>query len=85
MILWARVGDGGDYEPFPTIDECIEYLNMLSVGKIERWGCWGFETPNYWGRDYVSLFWGTENAQPRFDLNREERGQVEAGLVEVFI
>jgi hypothetical protein len=63
--LWIRVGDGGDYESFDDIASAVEYLNELRVGMVEAWihAGTGFTTPNYWGNDYISCFWGDDNAQ----------------------
>lgn len=63
--LWLRIGDGGDYRSFSSIDDAIEYLNELQVGKIEAWtkAGTGFTTRNYWGHDYISCYWGDGNAQ----------------------
>ena len=85
MLIWARVGDGGEYESFPELGECIEYLNSLGVGTVESWRTGGFFTPNYWGLDYVSLYWGDSSANLLRELDDEERATVECGLVDAFI
>jgi len=58
--LWVRVGDAGEYEPFDSLDDALNYLNELSVGQVDHWidggpGI-GFATPNYHGYDFISLF-----------------------------
>jgi hypothetical protein len=87
--LWLRVGDAGDYENFGTdLDAAIEYLNELKAGEVTGWVYGGIgvgvETVNYWGYDFVSLFWGDEAGNFTAELDEEERAQVEAELEEVY-
>jgi hypothetical protein len=90
MRLWVRVGDSGDYQSYgDDLDALIDYLNDLSVGTVTGWidngpGV-GFETPNYHGYDFVSLFWGDANADLVAHLTGHERAIIEAGLEEAFI
>ena len=88
--LWVRVGDAGDYESFDSdLDALLDYLNELQVGNVTEWiedgrGV-GFTTPNYHGYDFISLFWGDENANLVRRLNAGERAAVECCLEEAFI
>ncbi len=87
--LWIRVGDNGDYEPFDGLNEAIEYLNDLQVGQVDHWidggpGI-GFATPNYHGFDFISCFWGDNDAQLTRSLNAQERAALEMDLEEVYI
>ena len=36
-MIWVRVGDSGDYEPFINLDDAIDYLNELHVGQVTGW------------------------------------------------
>ena len=72
MILWVRVGDAGEYEQCDDLDDAIAYLNELRVGKITSWVRSGFETENYYGRDYVSIFYGDDDANHLCDINEKE-------------
>lgn len=56
--LWVRVGVGGALESFPVILAAVQYLNRLHVGKPVGWRSRGVDTPNYWGADYVRIYWG---------------------------
>ena len=88
--LWLRVGDAGEYESFgDDLDALLDHLNELGVGTVTGWidagpGV-GFETPNYHGYDFISLFWGDAHADLTHPLRAAERAVVEAGLEEAFI
>jgi hypothetical protein len=84
-LLWVRVGDAGEYCDFDSLDDALEYLNELQVGKVIGWQRYGFETPNYHGQDYISIFWGGSDTNPWADLDDEERDEVEAGLEENYL
>ena len=87
--VWVRVGDDGAYESFDLLYDALEYLNALGVGGVTGWvvspiGV-GVETVNYWGFDFISLFWGDEQANLIRELDGEERLIVESELIEVLI
>jgi hypothetical protein len=88
-LLWIRVGDAGEYEGFDGLEEALDYLNELSVGEVTGWVdgpcAIGFETPNFWGCDCISCFWGDADAQLTRRLTGEERTLMEANLMEAFI
>jgi hypothetical protein len=90
LQLWVRVGDDGDYQSFgDDWDALIDYLNDLSVGTVTGWidagAGVGFQTPNYHGYDFVSLFWGDANADLVAHLTGRERATMEGRLEEAFI
>ena len=66
LRLWVRVGDGGEYEAFgDDLEDLIGYLNELCVGTVTNWidagpGV-GFDR-EFYGYDFISLFWGDANA-----------------------
>ncbi len=70
--LWVRVGDAGEYERCDDLDDAIAYLNELRVGKITGWVRSGFETENFYGHDYVSIFHGDDNANHLCDIGENE-------------
>lgn len=87
--VWVRVGDAGDYEQFIGLGFALDYLNELGVGEIDDWindphavGC---ETPNYWGNDYISLYWGDANANLIRPLDENERILAENTLQEAYL
>ncbi len=85
-MFWIRVGDQGDYQPVDDLDGLIETLNEWRVGEVTGWvnagrGV-GVETTNNYGYDFVSLFWGDDQANLIRELDADERAAVEEGLVE---
>jgi len=70
--LWVRIGDAGEYEKCDDLDDAIEYLNELRVGKITGWVKGGFETQNFHGQDYVSIFYGDYQANHLIDIGEDE-------------
>jgi len=89
LLVWVRVGDMGEYESFDSLDDALDYLNMLKAGEVTGWveggmGV-GIETVNYHGYDFVSLFWGDESANLTAHLDSDEKAEVEAGIEEVYI
>jgi hypothetical protein len=89
LLLWVRVGDMGEYESFDSLDDALDYLNELKAGHVTGWidggmGV-GIETVNYHGYDFISLFWGDDNANLTAHLDADERTEVEEGLEEVYI
>jgi hypothetical protein len=85
--VWLRVGDGGDYQNFDDLDAAIEYLNELSVGKPDYWSHAGagLHTPNYWGHDYISFYWGDGDAQLVSGLTADDQAYVEDRLTEAYL
>ena len=89
LLVWVRIGDMGEYESFDSLDDALDYLNELSAGQVTGWveggmGV-GIETVNYYGYDFVSLFWGDDDANLTAPLDADERMEVEEGLKEVYI
>ncbi len=89
LLVWVRVGDMGEYESFDSLDDALDYLNMLKAGEVTGWveggmGV-GIETVNYHGYDFVSLFWGDDDANLTAHLDADERMEVEERLEEVYI
>ena len=89
LLVWVRVGDMGEYESFDSLDDALDYLNELKAGQVTGWveggmGV-GIETVNYHGYDFISLFWGDDDANLTAHLDADERMEVEEGLEEVYI
>jgi hypothetical protein len=82
--IWVRVGDAGEYESFDSIADALDYLNELNVGKVAGWRALGFNTPNFWGQDYISIYHGTADADALGELTADEKATLESGLVEIF-
>jgi len=88
--LWIRIGDAGDYEPFgDDLMALCGYLNNCGAGLVTDWvdvgvGI-GFATQNYWGNDFISLFWGDADANLVRPLDAGERAAIEASLDDVLL
>ena len=81
-MFWIRVGDQGDYQPVDDLDAVIDSLNEWQVGEVTGWveggiGV-GLETTKCYGYDFISLFWGDDQANLIRPLDAEERAAVEA-------
>ena len=72
--LWTRLGDAGEYEEWGS--DLAAVAGILAESRIDpqemhqiRFGlvCPGFEQANY-----ISLYWGDENANMLADLSRDE-------------
>lgn len=84
-LVWVRVGDSGEYESFDDLQEVVDYLNELRVGRVDHWRSAGIETENYWGHDYISLFHGDSDGNLKSDLLPDERVFVEDNLSENYL
>lgn len=80
--VWVRVGDGGDYVRFDSPQATVDYLNDLKVGRVDHWTNGGMWTPNFWGRDFISLFWGDDKGEMVSNLVLDERAVIEDALEE---
>jgi hypothetical protein len=83
--IWIRVGDAGEYVDFDGLGSAIDYLNDLRVGQITGWVLGGFDTPNYYGHDYISIYWGGHDASFLANLDRDEQEYIESGLEESYL
>ena len=88
-MIWLRVGDCGEYESFDRLEEAVEYLNELHVGKVAAWvdggrGV-GIDTPNYHSLDFISLFHGDSRSNLTSNLLPDERAFVEDSLQEAYL
>ena len=78
--LWMRIGDRGKYEKFTSLQSAARKLAPLALRhypaplSIHWHKEYGLEiSPSFTGRNYISLFWGDQNAQPTRTLNGRER------------
>jgi len=75
LYVWVRIGDNGDYEKFNSIEDAAEHIVESTQQNEIRWRNMGIEMPNYEGDNYISLYWGDDDAQPADEpnLSRLER------------
>ena len=87
--MGAASGTWGSTNPSTLLTDALDYLNELKAGHVTGWvdgglGV-GIETVNYHGYDFVSIFWGDNDANLTVQLDADERMAVEEGLEEVYI
>jgi hypothetical protein len=86
LELWVRIGDGGEYESFgDDLDAAIGLLNECGAGQVTDWRQGGCDTVNFWGHDYISLYWGNSEANWESDLDDDERAAVGEQLSECYL
>lgn len=86
--LWMRVGDGGEYHYHDGIDEAAEHLAELLSWSVQSgdwdvrnviqsvaWVDLGLTMADMTGHNYVSLYWGDNDAQPERGLRRKEQAE----------
>jgi hypothetical protein len=74
MNLWIRCGDGDNYNDF-GIDfaAAVEYLEMLGVtAPLVRCNMYGVSANGFTGHNYLSLFFGDDDAQPEREVTDAE-------------
>ena len=82
MKIWLRVGQAGALESFDSTRDAVAYLNSLKVGKPTNWRLAGVETQNYWGQDYISIFWGDDQGRYVDELAKSARVYLALNLAE---
>jgi len=78
--IWVRIGDMGSYGWFHDVLEAAYYFEEVEVfheGVVPRWRNGGFEIFQYTGENYVSMYWGDDDANFIRDLNAEDREVIE--------
>lgn len=79
--LWLRIGDGGEYEHYgQDFSAAAGVLREFGASPPLYWRGMGFECDQFRGNDYVSCFWGDDDAQPIRDLDREEREALQRAI-----
>jgi hypothetical protein len=77
MKLWVRAGDGDNYNDFDGLEEVADYLaEMGATDPLERCDKYDVTSPEYRGHNYISLFWGDDDAQPTRPLRIDEQAEV---------
>ena len=84
--VWERLGDVAEYEKFDTPhDAGLVVGERIGIGKPEplsfHYRATGVAIPPaFVGDNYISLFWGDENAQWTRDLTNVENRRFEEGV-----
>jgi hypothetical protein len=81
MTLWVRAGDGDNYNGFDGLHEVADYLaEMGATGPLGWCNKYGVTSPEYRGKNYISLYWGDEDAQPLRLLTVAEHNEINRQL-----
>ncbi len=86
--VWMRLGDNADYEKFDDLFAAGEQAGYHLVGinkipEIGRVNTYGVAIPPYFtGNNYVSLFWGDNDAQPVKAVTVNELVEFKQGIRE---
>ena len=88
--VWIRLGDQGDYESYDSPNDAGiavgDFMGVTgqSMTPIGRANTMGVTVGSFQGDDYISLFWGDDDAQPvkRAVLSDKELSQFESGILE---
>lgn len=71
--LWLRLGDGDDYHDFDSIEEVKEVLDECDCLPVKRHCQYGVNgNRHYKGLNYISLYWGDDDAQPLSSITDDE-------------
>ena len=88
MKIWMRMGDNDDYhdfgDPFSAGSEVGSYLSETGTDKFKasdiRWQSLGLQVGGFTGMNYISLFWGDNDAQDAKPLSKSDKTQFVAGV-----
>jgi len=86
--VWMRMGDTDDYhdfdDPFSAGSELGSYLSETGTktfnGSDIRWRGLGLEIGGFAGYNYISLFWGDNDAQKSQALSAKDKIQFVDGV-----
>jgi hypothetical protein len=75
--LWVRAGDGDNYNGFDGLQEVADYLGAMGATSPLEWcNKYGVASPEFRGNNYISLFWGDDDAQPIRSLTTTEHHKI---------
>lgn len=78
--VWLRIGDSSEYEKYDSVEEALDALQSIPVHSPLMWRGSGFETLELSGEDYVSIYWGDDEANRVRDLDKNEKKLLEESL-----
>ena len=86
--LWMRIGDSGDYEDFDNPEDAGDRMSSFfdseaKVPKVSRSGRYGVAiAPLFTGYNYVSLYWGDDDADPTREVTNADIAAFRRGIAE---
>lgn len=80
-LLWLRVGDADTYTGYDDLYAVADVLTCyFGVHGVDCWRSHGFEYGDLKNANYVSLYWGDDDAQLIRDLNDHEKANLQMFL-----
>lgn len=75
MKIWLRLGDNAEYEDYDSIEEIKEIFEERELTKDFTRRCqYGVQNAEFKGNNYISLYYGDEEAQPIKEISDDELG-----------
>lgn len=88
MRVWMRMGDTDDYSEFGSMFEAGSELGgyldstggLSKMPAVSKHGDYGVSVEPFTGYNYISLFWGDDDAQPEKKLTQADIADFKAGI-----
>lgn len=82
--VWLRLGDNAEYESYDTPYEAGQVVGQYTPDRKPVYVSKGVTLEGFQNHNYISLFWGDDEAQPvdESDLNTSDKLDFELGLAE---
>jgi len=88
MKVWVRMGDNAEYESHDDMFEAGSTLGgyfdstsgLTKMPDISKHGDYGISVEPFIGFNYISLFWGDDDAQPEKKLTQADIARFKAGI-----
>lgn len=68
-FIWVRLGDADNYNRFDDVAEAAEHMSLFGIRHVHRSQKYGVEAEGLSGQNYISLFYGDDDAQPTRELS----------------
>ncbi len=82
--IWVRLGDADNYSHCDDLADAAEYLDLFGVHHVCRSQKYGVEAEGLTGQNYISLFYGDDDAQPTRELTDKDIRFLNAELGRLF-
>ena len=81
-FIWVRLGDADTYNRFDDVAEAAEYMALCGIKNVHRTQKYGVTAKGFTGLNYISLYFGDDEAQPTRDLSGKDVGVVNDCLLQ---
>jgi len=71
-FIWVRLGDADNYNRFDDLADAAEYMALFGVKHVHRSQKYGVDAAGFTCQNYISLFFGDDEAQPTRDLSGKD-------------